>query len=143
MYVFFFKKKKGRQNITLIIAGSKHNGSSLVPNEALGDSRLAEVLGQRPTFLQDRIRAEDLDDERVTAGTRLELVNLGEDWLPQSRLRIALLRWCRRRRRRRRRLLRRRRHGLSNRRMENPNPKKKKKKAKIHSPRNHQKLLWK
>lgn len=89
---------------TLIISSSEENGPGLIPNEALGDSGLAEVLRHRSAFLQHRVWTDDLGDEGVAAGSGLELAHLDEHGLSEGRLRIALLG-------RRSRFVGRRRHG--------------------------------
>lgn len=75
----------------MIIPSSEENSPSLVPNEALRDSGLAEVLRDRSALLQDRVGGEDLGDEGVATGLRLEELDLGEDGLPETWLGIALL----------------------------------------------------
>ncbi|KAM1469277.1 hypothetical protein ACFX1Q_039934 [Malus domestica] len=68
--------------VNLIVPGSEENGPSLVPNQALRDSSLAKVLRHRSALLQHRVRAQDLGDDRVAAGLRLEQLDLGEHGLP-------------------------------------------------------------
>ena len=77
----------------MIVPGSEDDGSSLVADQALGDSGLAEVVRHRSALLQDGVGGEDLGYESVAAGAGLELIDLDEDRLPQPRLRIALLRF--------------------------------------------------
>lgn len=95
------KKKWVRERDTLFVAGSEDNGGSLITDEALGDSSVAEVLWNRAALSQDSVGTDDLDDESVAGGAGLQLVDLLEFRLPQRWLRIALLLlrrwWCRRR----------------------------------------------
>lgn len=66
----------------MIVASSEKDGSSLIADEALGDASLAEVLRGGPAFLQNHFRGQDLGDESVAVGSRLQLIHFDEHWLP-------------------------------------------------------------
>lgn len=84
----------------MIVARGEDDGAGLVPNDALGDSALAKVLGDRPALRQYGVGADNLDGEGVASRAGLQLVDLLEFRFPERRLGIALLRlwwwwwWC-------------------------------------------------
>lgn len=80
--------------MTLVVAGGEDDGAGLVPDEALGDARRAGRGGggsARARAAGHGGGADDLDGEGVAVGARLELVDLGEDGLPERRLVAAAL----------------------------------------------------
>ena len=83
--------------MTLVVAGGEYDGAGLVPDEALGDARRAGRGGGGCAWARAAGHggsADDLDGEGVSVGARPELVDLGEDGLPERRLVAAAL--CRR-----------------------------------------------
>lgn len=69
----------------MVVPGGEDDGSGLVSDDALGDAGLAELGGSGADLLRHRLGAENLKRERVAIGSRLELIDLGEDWLPLRR----------------------------------------------------------
>lgn len=81
----------------MVVAGGEDDGAGLVPDEALGDARRAGRGGggcARARAARHGGGADDLDGEGVPVSARLELVDLGEDGLPERRLVATAL--CRR-----------------------------------------------
>lgn len=80
--------------MTLVVARGEDDGAGLVPDEALGDARGAGWDGGGCAWARAAGHgggADDLDGEGVAVGARLELVDLGEDGLPERRLVAAAL----------------------------------------------------
>lgn len=81
----------------MLVAGGEDDGAGVVPDDALGDPRLAKMVGDGAALGQDSIGADDIDGECVAGRTRPQLLHLLELRLPQHGLRIARLRrWLRR-----------------------------------------------
>jgi hypothetical protein len=81
--------------ITLLVAGGEDDGASLVADDALGDAGHASRGGGGGAgahAARDGVGADDLDEEVVAVGARLEPVHLDEDGLPERRLLAALRR---------------------------------------------------
>lgn len=84
------KEKRSGIDNTLFVAGGEDDRSGVVTDEALGDPGMAEVGGDSAALLDHRVGVNHLDDERVTAGPRLQLVYLGEHRLPLRPLPLLL-----------------------------------------------------
>lgn len=81
----------------MLVAGGEDDGAGVVPDDALGDPRLAKMVGDGAALGQDSVGADDIDGECVAGRTRPQLLHLLELRLPQHGLRIARLRrWLRR-----------------------------------------------
>lgn len=73
----------------MFVAGGEDDGAGVIPDEALGDARRAGGSGRggaRTRAAGDGGGADDLDGEGVAGGAGPELVDLGEDGLPERRL---------------------------------------------------------
>lgn len=87
------RQRQRDRNSTLVVARGEDDGAGLIPDEALGDAWRAGGGGGRGGWAcaaGDGGGADDLDGEGVAVGAGPELVDLGEDGLPERRLVAAL-----------------------------------------------------
>jgi hypothetical protein len=69
---------------TLIVSCSEDNDAGFIANQALGNPHLPSLGPSLAASLDDHLGVNNLDDEVVAVGSRAQLIDLGEGWLPAS-----------------------------------------------------------
>ena len=63
----------------MFVASGEDDGAGVVADEALGDDSGFEVVcGRGSRFVYDGVGGQDLSHQRVTVGSRFELIHFGE-----------------------------------------------------------------